>query len=91
MHVGERAVPRLRELAPPRARGSQEAGFTQPRDHSLAQLCILYMGWTNVRQRPWPLEQAKFPLQSSPQVAVVSSLPSPQLGTPLHFHADKMH
>ena len=43
------------------------------------------------RQRPWPLEQAKFPLQSAPQVAVVSSLPSPQWGNPLHFHADNMH
>ena len=27
--------------SPPAARGSQEAGFTQPRDHSLAQACIL--------------------------------------------------
>ena len=33
-------VPRLCELAP-HARGSQEAGFTQPRDHSFAQPCIL--------------------------------------------------
>ena len=29
--------PRLRELAP-MARGSQEVGFTQPRDQSVAQL-----------------------------------------------------
>ena len=35
-------VPRLRELAPaPAARGSQEAGFTQPRVHSFAHPCII--------------------------------------------------
>ena len=32
-------VPRLRELAPT-ARGSREAGVTQPRDHLLADPCI---------------------------------------------------
>ena len=36
--LGKRVVPRLRELV---ARGSKEAGFTQPRDHYLAQPCIL--------------------------------------------------
>ena len=34
--LGKRVVPRLCELAPA-VRGSQEAGFTQPRDHSLAE------------------------------------------------------
>ena len=39
---GFRAGPRLCELAPPPfARGSQVAGFTQPRDHSFAQPSIL--------------------------------------------------
>ena len=33
-------TPRLRELAPV-ARGSQEAGFTQPRAHSFAQPCTV--------------------------------------------------
>ena len=38
--MGERVVPRFCELTPPpTARGSQEAGFTQPRDHSFARLC----------------------------------------------------
>ena len=37
--LGERVVPRLRELAPTDI-GSQEEGFTQPRDHSLAEPCI---------------------------------------------------
>ena len=36
--LGQRVVPRLRELSPA-ARGSQEAGFTQPRDHLLADPC----------------------------------------------------
>ena len=38
--LGKRAGPRLRELAPA-ARESQEAGFTQPRDHSCAQPCTV--------------------------------------------------
>ena len=40
IHTGldERPGLRLRELAPPSSRGSQEAGFTQPRAHSFAQL-----------------------------------------------------
>ena len=37
--LGKRVVPRLRELAPTDI-GSQEEGFTQPRDHSLAEPCI---------------------------------------------------
>ena len=37
--MGETVGPRLRELAPA-ARESQEAGFTQPRDHLLADPCI---------------------------------------------------
>ena len=39
--LGYKVGPRLRELAPA-ARGSQEEGFTQPRAHLKAQLCILY-------------------------------------------------
>ena len=38
--LGKRVGPRLRELIPA-ARGSQEAEFTQPRDHTLAHPCIL--------------------------------------------------
>ena len=33
-------VPRLRELAPPAVRGSEEAEFTKPRVHLLADPCI---------------------------------------------------
>ena len=36
--LGKRVVPRLREFAPV-IRGSQEAGFTQPRDHPFAHPC----------------------------------------------------
>ena len=36
--IGKRVVPRLHELAPA-ARRSQEAGFTQPRPHLLADPC----------------------------------------------------
>ena len=37
--LGYKVGPKLRELA---ARGSQDAGFTQPRDPSFAHLCSLY-------------------------------------------------
>ena len=37
--LGYKVGPRLRELAPP-ARGSQEAGFTEPEAHLIAHLCI---------------------------------------------------
>ena len=37
--LGKGLGPRLRELAPPTARGSQEAGFTQPRAYHSADLC----------------------------------------------------
>ena len=38
--LDKRLVPRLRDLAPV-ARGSEEAGFTQPMDHLIATLCTL--------------------------------------------------
>ena len=41
--LGEGVGPRLREIAPPLARGSEEAGFTQPRTHSLSQPCTRYL------------------------------------------------
>ena len=36
--LGKRVGPRLRVNSPLAARGNQEAGFTQPKDHSFAQL-----------------------------------------------------
>ena len=35
-------VPRLRETRPA-ARGDKDAGITQPREHSLADPCTLYL------------------------------------------------
>ena len=35
---------------PPAARGSQEAGFTQPRVHLLANPCIVVVYWSNARK-----------------------------------------
>ena len=54
--LGYKVGPRLRELAPaPVARGSQEAGFTQPRAHPIAHLCtVLYVPdehWKQSRAR----------------------------------------
>ena len=36
--------------SPPAARGSQEAGFTQPRVHLLADPCIVVVYWSNARK-----------------------------------------
>ena len=39
---------RLRELAPT-GRGSQEEGFTQPRDHLLADPCTVTVAWVSLK------------------------------------------